>query len=86
MSSGPVRCVDDLDCGLPADCQRSSCIAGACVGELAPAGSPCNDGLSECDGAGECLGAECTEDSDCTDCGWSDTCICLGGMCFILEE
>ncbi|WP_081427106.1 hypothetical protein [Sorangium cellulosum] len=78
-------CVNDLDCP-ETDCQYSLCIAGGCVEEPAPPGSPCNDGLSECDGAGECRGAECNEDSDCTDCGWSDTCICLDGMCFILEE
>ncbi|WP_437737521.1 hypothetical protein [Sorangium sp. So ce1335] len=86
VSSGPVRCVDDLDCGLPTDCQHSLCIAGDCVEEPAESGTPCSAGLSVCDGAGQCIGAECTDHSDCTDCGWSDFCVCYEGVCHPFES
>ncbi|WP_437477005.1 hypothetical protein WME75_27425 [Sorangium sp. So ce1014] len=82
----PAECVDDADCDTSTECAEHICIDGACLTEPIQRGMPCGwGGQEQCDGEGQCMGDECVEDSDCP-CGFSETCICLTGSCYPVED
>ena len=67
----PRSCPDDGDA-----CTVATCVAGSCGQQPAPAGTPCEDGLSctlgdQCDGTGACVAGpstcSCFTDADCAD-------------------
>lgn len=77
-------CVEDADCGEGFTCLDGSCVGPCTEDEDCPTGAICEDGAcvvgercvedTDCgEGeyceAGECLPYECTEDSECGDCG-----------------
>jgi hypothetical protein len=70
---GAIECVDDIDCiGFVATCETSRCVAGACVPEPSPAGTPCDDGYF-CSEGDQCAGGECIPGAP-RDCGAPSSC------------
>jgi hypothetical protein len=67
-----VECLDDGECDDGNECTNERCEEGVCRGQVAPAGTPCTDGV--CNGVEEapqcveCLTDEmCDDGSECTD-------------------